>query len=369
MNKKFVSFFVFCVLSMTSLYASVDYKFDLVSFDPLHKEYFADRARPELSINYLYYTEGYPDKVLQDQYIDSEGETNTIKVWNMKSSVLDPQDRMIHLKLGETASLARSTFTFDHWLSPISFDFSMQGLLQEFFLGGFDDNIGYDGIYFFGGTFRIGDVVSMRIGRHHYCSHYGDATIKSIQSEITSLGTQDFWLTYKYVRMDAIAIGLSIEPTSNFRVYGELNFPPRWIKSIRPDMFAPNWVVRDGITINPDYPDWYNARIVNVGFEYSNKFFKNLGTTTIGYDLHMYEEGKVQYNLEDGSTIWFDEDAPWELEHNVRIAQELNDTVSIELTYHNGRSPFNNFYFQHTEIWGIGARFNPKSSVTLFDTE
>lgn len=383
MKKKFISCFFLAIVGLTSIFANFDYRFDLVSFDPLHKEYFADVRRPELSINYLFYTEGYPDRVIQDEYVDGNTTTNKIKYWELDMSRLEPLNQMIHLKIGETASLARSTFTFDHWLSPISFDFSMQGLLQEFFLGGFDDSIGYDGIYFFGGTFRIGDVFSMRIGNHHYCSHYGDAILKGI-SKTADISNRDyFWLTYKYIRMDAFVLGFSIEPTSNFRLYGELNYPPRDIQSIRPDMFAPNWVTRNGIQIN-DYPDWYNARIVNVGFEYSHHFFKKLGKTTIGYDLHMYEEGKVIYNhFENGasdgtdsevsdaedSNIYFDKDAPWEVEHNIRISQELNDTVSLEFTYHNGRSPFNNFFFQHTEIFGVGARVNPKSTVTLFDTE
>ena len=367
MKRKFLLLIVFIIVTISSLYAKFDYQLDLVSFDPLYKEYFADRVRAEFSINYLTYLEGFPNRVLQDNYKRNENDVNEVKVWNF-TEALTPKDEMIQLKLGETVSLFRNTFTFNSFLSPFSFDFSMQGILQEFFKAGFDDNIGYDGIFFMGGTLRIGDVVSMRIGRHHYCSHYGDATFKLVQNSSDPV-FNDFWIKYKYIRMDSIAIGLSIEPTSNIRVYGELNYPPKWIRSLRPDMFAPNWVMRGGFYINPDYPDWYNARIVNVGFELNYPIFKKLGNTTVGYDLHMYEEGKVIYDHEVGGLISFDPDAPWELEHNIRVAQELNDTISLEVTYHNGRSPFNNFYFQHTEILGIVARYNPKSKVTLFNTK
>ncbi|MGD1822206.1 MAG: hypothetical protein ACPKM0_05500 [Pleomorphochaeta sp.] len=368
MKKKVFAFIAVLAICISSVYADLDYKFDLVSFDPLHKEYFADRTSPEFSLNYLTYLEGFPTYIMQDEYIRDETEVNKINIWEF-DEIIQPEDKMVHLKLGETLSVARSTFSFDSILSPISFDFSMQGLLQEFFLGGFDDSFGYDGIYFFGGTFRIGDFLSMRIGRQHYCSHYGDIIFKRIKRS-SDPSYSEFWITYKYVRMDNYAIGLSIDPTPYLRLYGELKYPPKNIKSVRPDMFAPNWVVRDGVTINPDYPDSYNARIVNLGIEVEYPIFKKfgLGNTTIGYDLYLYEEGKVQYELVNGGSIYFDEDAQWEREHNL-IAQELNDVISIEVTYHNGRSPFNNMYYQHTEIIGVAARFNPKSSVTLFDTK
>jgi hypothetical protein len=366
MKKKFFACLFFCLFVFSSLYADFNYQLDFVSLDPLYKEYFADRARPNLSINYLSFSEGFPDRVLQDNYNTHSTDVNEVKVWEF-DRILKPDGKMVEVSLGETMSLVRNTFTFDNWLSPISFDISMQGLLQSFYQGGFDDNIGYDGIYFIGGTLRIADLVSMRIGRHHYCSHYGDAIVKAVKSH-NNPSFNEFWMTYKYVRMDAYTVGLSIEPSSNLRLYGELNFPPRTIKSVRPDMFAPNWVMRNGFYINPTYPDWYNARIINVGIELNYPIFKSLGDTTFGYDLHMYEEGKIIYDHVNGGLISFDENAPWELEHNIRIAQELNNTVSLEFTYHNGRSPFNNLYFQHTQYVSFGLKYNPDDTVTLFNT-
>jgi hypothetical protein len=365
--KKIVLFVVSILLcSVSVLYADLDYSFDLISFSPLHKEYFADRARPDLSISYLYYQEGYPDRILQDGWNRATRE-NRVNVWNFTEDVL-PVDKMVLLKIGETAAIARSTFTFDHWLSPISFDLTMQGILQEFFTGLFTDNFGYDGIFFTGINVRVGDVVSMRVGDFHYCSHYGDSIMKVVQyAEDPSF--DDFWITYKYVRMDGFVIGLSIDPNPYLRVYGELNYPPRDIVSIRPDMFAPNWVEKEGARVNPDYPDSYNARIVNFGFEMNYPLIKQMGNTTLGYDLHLYEEGKVQYDKVLGGDIYFNEEAPWEREHNVRLAQELNDEISFEVTYHNGRSPFNNLYFQHTSYVSFTVRYNPESTITLFDTK
>lgn len=364
--KKIIIVILVILFAGLSLSADFDYQLDLISLDPLHKEYFADRSKPETSLTYLFFIEGFPDRLIQDKYV-SEGNPNYVKVYNFNGEI-PGTGKMVRFNLGETISLLRNTFTFDSWLSPIALDFSFQPLLSFLFTGKFDDNIGYDGIYFFGGTFSIADKVSMRIGYHHYCSHYGDAIIKRISTGDRP-GTIDgsFWLTYKYVRMNDLCFGLSIEPFSWLRLYGEYLYPPRNIRSLRPDMFAPNWVERNGHAINPDYPDSYNSRIVSLGIELTYALFPKLGETTIGYDLHMYEEGKVKYDSVNGGPITFDEDSPWDIEHTVALEQQLGSGLSFKMTYHNGRSPSSFLYFMKTSYLSIGMRFNPDSSLKLFN--
>ena len=377
-------------MCLTTLSAAFDYKFDAFSFDPIYKEYFADRARPDFSLSQISYFDGYPDRVVQDTHVDVTEENwqnnKYVKVF-LFDGLIQPENKFVALKIGDTMALARSTFIFDHWLSPISFDISMQALLQNFYRGSFDDNVSYDGIYFLGGTFRVGPVFSMRVGLHHYCSHYGDATLKRIRANFDEDFGQnfyDFGFTYKYVRMNGFVVGLSLDLTPNFRIYGEYNIPPQDINSLRPDMFAPNWITRNGEVINSDYPDSYKARIISLGFEYSFNLFKNLGKTTIGYDLHMYEEGKIQYTIEKddedfeyydessdyyfASNYYFDPDAPWELEHNFKIAQELDKNISLEVAYHNGRSVMNSFFFQKTSTLTVGLRYNPDYTVNVYDS-
>ena len=379
MKKNIVLFVILFSIVTSSLYASLNYKFDAFSLDPIYKEYFADRARPDFSLSQINYYEGYPDRVLQDTHVRNteENEERKFNVFKF-DELIQPENKFVALKIGETIALGRSTFTFDNdFLSPIAFDISMQALLQHFYRGSFDDNVSYDGIYFMGGTFRIGKVLSMRVGLHHYCSHYGDATLKQIAEAEIDSGFGDsngeFGLTYKYVRMNDFSIGLSLDLTPNFRIYGELNMPKKGM-SLRPDYFAPNWILRNGLPVNPDYPDSYQARIVNVGFEYSTLIFKNLGPTTIGYDLHLYEEGKIIYDhvngdyVKDDKYVYYDENAPWELEHNAKIAQELDKYISLEVAYHNGRSVMNSFFFQHTSTLTVGLRFNPDYTVNVFDT-
>jgi hypothetical protein len=375
LKKKSFVFLLSCFFIISSLHADFNYQFDLISLDPLHKEYFADRARPGLSVNALTFFEGFPDRVLQDKAFDTTGngnyDLNKVLVWNFTGD-LKPKNQMVEFSLGETMSIGRSTFTFDNWLSPISFDISMQGVIQSFYEGGLNDSIGYDGIYFVGGTLRIADFISTRIGIHHYCSHYGDGTISLIQDCKVEAGSNssdfdDFWMTYKYVRMNAYVLGLSIEPSPMLRIYGELNFPPKKGLSLRPNMFAPNWIIKSENIINETYPDWYNARIINLGIELNFPLFENLGNTTLGYDLHMYEEGKVIYDHFNGGAISFDENAPWELEHNIRIAQNLNNRLSFECAYHYGRSPLSSFFFQQSSYLSLGLRFDPQDTITLFN--
>ena len=54
------------ILPLSSILADFDYKFELFSFDHIYKEYLADRSKPELSLEVLYYAEGFPDRILQD---------------------------------------------------------------------------------------------------------------------------------------------------------------------------------------------------------------------------------------------------------------------------------------------------------------
>jgi len=359
LKKKLFIGIILCLFCMSSLFSNLEYKFEILSFDPLHKGYLADKSCPEFSLNYSSFIEGFPTRVLQSDIKNNE---NVIEVYEFTGDI-DPPGSLINVKLGETLSLGRSTFEFDSFFSPISLDVTMQGLAHNFYTGAFDGIMSYDSIYFLGSSFRIADKVSMRVGINHHCSHYGDMMLKLVQNPYNENPPySEFYVTYKYLRMNDKCIGLSIEPTNHIRLYGELLYPPKDIYLLRPKMFAPNWKRPD----TNDYPDSYQDRIVYLGIELSYPIFKKLGNTTLAYNIRFYEQGKIQYNIENGSPVWFDENAPWEREHDIKIAQDLNDEISLEASYHYGRSIINNFYFEHTEIMSIGIRYNTKANILLF---
>ncbi len=362
MKKKLFVLMFLSLFIINSLFSSFDYKFEILSFDPIHKDYLADKSCPEFSLNYSYFFEGFPTRILQDDFDNTNN--YVIEVYDFKGDIVPP-DSMFDLKLGETLSLGRSTFDFDSLLSPIAFDLTMQGLAHNFYTGAFDGIFSYDSIYFLGGSFRVADKISMRIGINHHCSHYSDMLLKLVQEPYNDNPPfSNLYVTYKYLRMNDRCIGLSIEPTKNIRIYGELLYPPKDIGYFRPKMFEPKWRKSD----TNNYSDSYKDRIIYFGIELNYPLFKKLGNTTLAYNVRFYEQGKVKYNIENGSSVWFEEDAPWEREHDIKINQELNQTISLEANYHYGRSIINNFFFEHTEILSIGVRYNPKSNIVLFDS-
>ena len=172
--------------------------------------------------------------------------------------------------------------------------------------------------------------------------------------------------------MNGIVIGLSIEPLDWLRLYGEYNFVPGNVSSLRPVMFQPSFI---DISNNPEYPKSYRAQIINFGVELSYPIFPKLGNTTLAYDCHMYEEGKIRYRDDEGNYFSkdmdyiYDPDSPWIVNHGLVINQELNGSLSIEFGWHTGRAPLHTFWYMENPAWfHFGIRFNPEAGITLYDS-
>ena len=351
-----------------SVFAGFEYELDLFSFDPLYKEYKADKNSANMQFNYIYNFAGFPEYIFQDSKSHNTGYTP--EVFPVPGQRMVPW--MGQLKVGEQLGLFRNTFRFDSFLSPISFDLSAQGMINLLFEGPMADMIGYDGVYFIGATASVADMVSMRFGVHHYCNHYGDALMKRVDPALMP----KFGYSYKYVRMDGLAIGLSVEPMKGIRLYGEYNWIPKNVESWRPIIFRPSYLdIAKKDQYSTEYPDEYKARIINCGIELSYPIFPKLGNTTIAYDLHLYEEGKIVYKDKNGmpvpteDLIYYDPDRPWIMEHSVVLSQDVSDVCSFEVGYHYGRSPFNALFYIEDASWiYFGATFNPDVTVNVVDT-
>lgn len=46
------------------LFASLEYKLELFSFDPIYKEHAADKNKPMLALSPAYYIDGFPTHIL-----------------------------------------------------------------------------------------------------------------------------------------------------------------------------------------------------------------------------------------------------------------------------------------------------------------
>lgn len=355
--KKIISFLLL-ILIPAFIFAGLDYKLELLSFKPTFTESSADRSRSALDFQYADVYRGYPVEFYQNETrftLNDEG------AWRVK-----PFFAVYHL--GETLSLFRNTFYFDNFLSPISLGLEVHGSLTSVMEGEVADTIGYDGIYFYGISASVADVVAARFGYNHYCSHYGDGTYKYMEKgEAVTPGFSEW---YKYLRMDSLLFGISIKPVEYFRIYGDVSFdmPSTYVM---PEIFSPSWT-KYGARAE-DVPDSYNNLIVDVGCEVEYPVFKNLGMTRLSYQMKAYEEGKIVYKEEElaqagRSKAFYDPDRPWEFEHTFNLAQEINDFISFDITWHIGRFMANMYYSTRTSYVSIGARLNYDGGVTLFDT-
>lgn len=104
------------LLIPAALCADFSYKLELFSFDPIYKEYAADKNKPMLALSPAYYTDGFPTYILQD---DWTGDGYVIEEYPLTEAFAGAP-MMIEINLSETISVLRQTFTFDHWHSAPS---------------------------------------------------------------------------------------------------------------------------------------------------------------------------------------------------------------------------------------------------------
>ena len=112
-----------------------------------------------------------------------------------------------------------------------------------------------------------------------------------------------------------------------------------------------------------------------------------MGKTTLAYDCHMYEHGKIIY-MDRSKTgedrylpfpvdpsnpkeneIHYDPDAPWTMEHGLTLNQQINDYLSFDIGIHFNGAPLHLFYFLDEAAYAyVGLRFDPNPTFTLYDT-
>ena len=61
-----------------SVFAGFEYELDLFSFDPLYKEYKADKNSANMQFNYIYNFAGFPEYIFQDSKSHNTGYTPEI---------------------------------------------------------------------------------------------------------------------------------------------------------------------------------------------------------------------------------------------------------------------------------------------------
>jgi hypothetical protein len=247
--------------------------------------------------------------------------------------------------------------------SAVESEIGFQGALNSVFQGfGGASNLGFDGIFFFGWNVRLFRTVSVRAGYRHYSGHYGDETLMEIYGDEDSTVSG---FPIQYTRDNDLLVGISVQPVSGIRLYLDASLPLEnsWMD---PAIHIPSWVLKptsgeslledtaedEGITA-PDFPDSYKAWIVEGGIDLRYPV-KSVGSLLLALDVAAHQDGQTLHQVGG-----YEEDNPWEFEYTVAAGFEFNrqvgpGTVRLLATYHDGRFPLLNYFYQRTKYVSVG---------------
>ncbi len=306
----------------------------------LYKDLSADHFYPGTSVQFAAMEDGFgPDFILGEHY-DEDGQ-NQYTIKNNSQYLL--------LKVGFSQSL----FRFSSSLLPgLQVEGMLQGMLNTAFInGGGMDNLGFDGIYFYGLVCSFTEKMQIRLGKHHFSGHYGDEILFPYITAAAQTLNEDL---VEYTRDNSYLLGISINPYPQLRLYGEAELPENdsWLRPFfhRPDNFyekgGPGWWMDSYRTDNP-YGFLYAAVRLQAGAEIELKL-PLIGTVYAACDFQFYQSGKTEHWGEG-----FDPDNPWESGCTLAVGKIFTNTIAgfspkISYVYHSGRFPLLN-YFYHRE--------------------
>ncbi len=241
-------------------------------------------------------------------------------------------------------------------------ELSLHAALNSVFQGfGGASNLGFDGVFFFGAQVRLFGMATVRVGLQHYSGHYGDETLERLRSVEGD--------PIEYVRDNDLLFGLSVTPIPSLRLYAEANLPMSntWM---HPAIHIPWWVIKrtSGEPLHSveagkenipttDFDSSYKAWIVSTGGEFSLPI-ASMGSVFLAADLTVHQDGQTGH-VAGG----YDPSNPWEMEYTITLGLELLDQKTggggrLQFTYHDGRFPLLNFFYQRTRYIAFGFSFS-----------
>jgi len=277
----------------------------------------------------------------------------------------------LRMKTAVNLSLMRVSFMHLGFLPSVQVELSLQGGMATVFNNfGASDTPGFDGMYFVGANARIGKVLALRFGLHHFSGHYGDEILDRLWAYNPGLDPNSINRMVEYTRDNSWLGGVSIEPTSWFRLYFEAELPQKgaWIRpaihvpesTVNPDDETQNQrdhiADQEGIdagTVSESYKAWR----LQGGMEFRLPI-PTLGSLFVAADVQFHQDGQTKHQI--GA---YSEDNPWENEYTVGGGLELNQqflgrNIRLEAYYHSGRFPLLNFFYQRSNYVTIGIGIN-----------
>ena len=250
------------------------------------------------------------------------------------------------------------------------------------------DALGHDGQYGAGVAMQLFNQLTFRVGFHHFSGHWADEVVSPFYgnydwrvyyyNQPTKGWGADFFDLTEYTRNNSTIFDVSYEPVKYFKIMAELEVPNKkaWIRpaahvpsdSISPAggtplderLYTQEGFFYDYATASAKkniYPDSFQAYRVGLGAEFTYPL-ENLGYLFVAGDVQLHQDGKI--NLD---TLEYEEDRPWDFEYTVSagIMFEREDDLpelGIVLTYHDGRFPLLNYFFQDSKYLGLSIRMS-----------
>lgn len=321
-------------------------------------------------------------------------------------------NKYINMKTAMSLGLLRLRYSGEGWVPSIDFELNLAGYINTIFnMFGKNDTLDFDGSYFIGASMRFADMVSVRVGLHHFSGHYGDELLEKYyrtngvnstieykggslfdyaksHPEDAKSGKQYYLVSpVEYVRDNSLIAGISADLPFGIRVYGEAELPqnPSWLRPfvhcpadyknpVDGDTGRPSMIDRiggdsaDGEHIPQDQLDKeqelkrtangaYKAWRIHTGIEW--RLDVGFGAVFAAADFQFHQDGQTLHRIGG-----YDKSNPWELEITVGGGLELGDflfdgrTVRVEAYYHNGRVPATQWFYQRFSSVTVGFGVN-----------
>lgn len=419
--KKIFLLFVLVAVAFAPLFAESLFSFRVLADAPLYKESSADPYAFNSHLTVLRALE--EDKkprtirgvVVEHDSADDSYRAFYADMYYMDEALKPNKNMYLHMKGGTSIGFFRTSFKGYEWVPKIDFELDLAGYINTVFnLFSKNEALSFDGSYFFGGSLRFGDMITLRAGMHHFSGHYGDeildeyyayngvdftskayagtdyeggALIKYYQQLYGGDSDKEYYLTapVEYVRDNSWLLSIQADVIDGLRVYAETEIPmnPSWLRPLahcpadyrnkieeedRPTLISRIGGDADGAErVPPEQLEQqealmrtangaYKALRIHFGAEYRYSF--SFGSAFVSFDVQLHQDGQSLHNL--GT---YSKDNPWETELTIGGGVEFpafdsdNHVVRVEAFYHNGRVPTVQWFYQRMNYISVGFTF------------
>lgn len=392
---------------VSAAFAGDMFSFELVPTEPLYKESISD-PYAFLSAIHLMLIPKAEDNEFKINALVQDSATSEVFYddFYYRNPRKASENLYINMKLAGSASLFRVRFNGANWVPSMDLDLNLSGYLNTlFWLYGANDTLDFDGSFMVAGNLRIADMVTLRLGIHHFSGHYGDETLEDFYAynkvDFNNNATINNYTGSKnvdghsyrllspteYVRDNSWLIGLQAQLPYGFRVYGECEIPQKdaWIRPfihVPADCINPaTGKVEDESSIHrsgngegagqqPGLIDdeeaqkrgsGYMALRVHGGIEYTLGL--SWANIIVSADVQAHQDGQNRNADGRHDILSYNPDSMWEFEYTVGAALELkqkigNSNVRLEAFYHVGRAPATQWFYKTGSFIYIGLGLN-----------